>query len=497
MKKNILILVSLLMIFAFSACEDLEVTDINQPTDAQVNSPEQAPAIVAGLFNSWYMTAVDYDGPGLGLWTMADVGSCSWGNAGMRDLSSQPRTNFNNTPSYSNMIISENYYKGMYTVVNTANTAMNALDPEGANYNVSMAGAYLMYGTALGSIGLLYDQGFIITTETDFAQEIPLVPYTDIIDAAVAALDEAIAICDANTFDVPGGWFPSEATLTNEELGKIANTMAARLLTYKSRNAAQNDLNDWGTIRDYALNGIDFDWEIVMDDITWYNLLATYSVYTGWGRVDMRVINMMDPNMEPWFPASGKVEELTNSGLATSDDERLESDFQYLAKQDFNPERGYYHFTTYRYARYDTYLSTWTEPLAYIRKAENDMILAEAYTMLGDYDLAAAILNDENNSRKDRGGLGDVAEDKDELLAAILYEKTIECMLTGENVEFYDMRRRGLLQAGSFTQLPIPAQQLEVLQMDFYTFGGNIGEAGVDYSEGGWETLPGYEMPVY
>ena len=493
MKKSILILVSLLVIFAFNACEDLEVEDINQPTDAQVNTRSQAPAIVAGAFNSWYLTAVAYDGPGLAMWTMADVGSCSWGNQGMRDLSSEPRVAFNNTPSYSNKTLTEPYYKGMYTVVNTSITAINALnlDKTGTDYYPNLAGAYFMHGTALGSIGLLYDKGFVVNVETDLTKEVPMVGYESVITAAVASLDEVIAICDANTFDVPASWFPSAVPMTNVELGKLANTMAARLLTYKSRNEAQNDANNWTTILAYANNGIDFDWEIVMDDITWYNLYATYACYGGWGRVDMRVVNMMDPTIAPWFPASGSVADLTNSGEITPNDARAASDYEYVPAQDFLAERGLYHFTTYRFARWDDYLATWTEPLAYIRKAENDMIKAEALARTTGAAAGAAILNDSENSRIARGGLGAVAPDMDAVMDAILYERTIECMLTGENIHFYDMRRLGLLQEGTFTHLPIPAQQLEVLLVPFYTFGGTIGEAGVDYSEGGWEVGSG------
>jgi hypothetical protein len=85
--------------------------------------------------------------------------------------------------------------------------------------------------------------------------------------------------------------------------------------------------------------------------------------------------------------------------------------------------------------------------------------------------------------------------DKDELLRIIYEEKTIECLQTGEGIEFFDMRRKDMLQEGTPLHLPIPGQQLEVMQMEYYTFGGSTGEAGVDYSTGGWEknsNMPNY-----
>lgn len=499
MKRNIYLIFSLLVIFTFSSCEDLEVENTTRPTKLETLDPVQVGGVVSGLFNSWYLTAVEYNGPGLATFMTSDVGSCSWGNAGMRDLSSEPRVAFNNTPSYPSMVHFESYYKGMYSTLNIANDALNTIANAGdvtvPNKEMNQAGAYFMQGVTLGAIGLMFDQGFVVTDETDLGAEVPVVGYEEVITAAIASLDKCIALCESNTFTVPATWFPVATAYTNAEFGALANTMAARLLTYKSRTAAQNAANDWATIRDYALKGISMDFEIIMDDINWYNLLVTYAVYGGWGRIDMRTINMMDPNMPPWFPASGNVADLPNSGLATSNDARLAADFEYMSGQDFPAERGIYHFTTYRYQRHDQYLTTWTEPLAYVRKTENDMILAEAYVRTGNLAAAAAILNDASNSRKARGGLADVAANEADLLEAIAYEKTIECILTGENVEFYDMRRRDMLQEGTLLHFPIVAQQLEVMLMDFYTFGGTTGQPGVDYSTGGWEV--GSNRPVY
>lgn len=501
MKKIIYLLISLLVVFAFSACEDLEVENVNQPTFDETNVPSQVNGVVGGLFNRWYMTATAYNGPGLAFWTTADAGTCSWGNVGMRDLSSEPRVTFNNTPSYPNVVLTENYYKGIYGALSSANDALLAIRNRGTQEIDEMeraqAVAYLMQGITLGSIGLMYDKGFVITDYTDLTGTITPVAYDEVIDSAVACLDRAIAICESSTFTIPQAWLPTTITYTQDHIGKLANTMAARFLTYKSRNAAQNTANNWTRILGYAQDGIDFDFSPVMNDVSWYDLLKTYSVYTGWGRIDMRVINMMDPTMHPWFPASGSIAALPNNGIATSADARLASDFGYLSLQAFSAERGIYHFSTYRYTRLDTYLATWTEPLAYVRKAENDMILAEALVRTSNVAGAAAILNNAANSRKVRGGLADVAAVEADVLAAIYYEKTIECMLTGENVEFYDMRRRDMLQAGTFLHLPIPGQQLEILLIEYYTFGGTTGVAGEDYSTGGWETKPGYLKSDY
>ena len=71
------------------------------------------------------------------------------------------------------------------------------------------------------------------------------------------------------------------------------------------------------------------DYSPIMDDVTWYDYYKYYAVRLTWGRVDMRVINMMDPTMYPWFPASGNYTDLPNNGKAVSADKRLDLDFKY------------------------------------------------------------------------------------------------------------------------------------------------------------------------
>jgi hypothetical protein len=500
MKRKMYIILGLLTMISFVACEDLEVINTNQPQFDDVNVPQEVNASVGGLMNQWFMHAVDSDGPGLGLLVAADAASCSWGNFGMNDLSREPRSAFTNNPAYPSIMISEDYYIGMYATASVATDALIAMnnDTEGLVEQPARAKAMAKYiqGITLGSVGLLYDQGFVVTEYTDLTVEVPMVTWDVLIDSALVMLDEAIEIAENNTFTIPSEWVNiSVGTISNTQFAMLANTMAARLLAYSSRTAAQNAANDWNKIKAYAEKGIDFDFDPLMDDVVWYDLMKTYGNFSGWARVDMRLINLMDPSMPAWFPASGSVQDLPNEGLATSDDLRLESDFGYVPGQDFRAERGIYHFTTYRYTRFDLYLETWTEHVAYLRKAENDMLLAEALVRTGSLGAAADILNDPANSRIARGGLAEVAANETALLDAIYYEKAIECYMTGEGVEFYDMRRRDMLQAGQFLHLPIPAQQLEIFGMPFYTFGGTQGEAGVDYSTGGWEV--GSNRPNY
>ncbi len=383
MKAAKYILITLFTTFTFISCEDLEVQNLNDPDfKTAFSNPSDIKGVAGGMLNSWFQVTQEYDGPGLALWVTADAGTCSHGNAGMRVFGTEPRMEFNNKPSYTDAIITENYYNTLYSVMSQANdvlaqTELNGVEMEDGSTDMVRAMAYFMHGLSLGYIGLLYDKAFIVTHETDLTFELEPSPYKEVIAAAVASLDQAIAISKSASFTIPSDWLPGEVW-SSAEFSQLASSFAARLLVYSARNKTDDNATDWAKVYTYAKAGIQKDFAPLADDITWYSLYQTYSVYAGWGFIDMYTIHLMDPNMPANFPLSGSFGDLPNNGRATSADARLLSDFQYMSSCPFKPERGYYHFSSYRYKRLDTYLSTWTEPMAEFRKAENDYLLAEA-----------------------------------------------------------------------------------------------------------------------
>jgi len=488
--KNLIYAFVISFLFVFSGCQKLDVENLNNPDSATVlANPNDLAGLAGGIMNGWFQQSQEYDGLGLALWVGADVGTCSWGNSGMRDFSNEPRNAWNNDGAYSYANITRSHYLGMNSTLSLSNQILNQIVNNGAELKTPAetaaveAMARLGQGLGMGYIALVFDKGFIVDETINLeSDEIPAVPYNELSAAAIAKIDQAIALC-STSFTLPAAWIPG-MTWTNVELGKLANSFAARLLINTSRTAAENSAVDWARVKAYAEKGIDFDFAPLADDINWYSLYQTYSVYGGWGQVDMRVIHMMDPNMPDYFPESLSFDDLPNQGLATSDDARLLTDFEYKSSCPFNANRGSYHFSSYRYARLDDYLATWTTPMPEMRKAENDLMLAEAKLMLGDAAGAAAIVN--AGTRVTRGGLAPV--DAAGVGAAIKYERTIELTLTGFGLEFFDMRRADMLQKGTPLHFPIPQQQLDVMQMENYTFGGVANADGVNASNGGWNS---------
>jgi hypothetical protein len=128
------------------------------------------------------------------------------------------------------------------------------------------------------------------------------------------------------------------------------------------------------------------------------------------------------------------------------------------------------------------------------------MMIAEAKLKTGDKAGAITILNSETDSltgaRKVRGGLTDISGSATDTQVwdAIMYEKEVECFLTGMGTSFFDMRRNDMLQYGTINHWPLPKTEIELIGLPFYTIGTNPPD-GYDRALYGWVGLDGQKSP--
>lgn len=482
--KNILVIAVVLL--AAVSCEDfsldLEVPNYEHPNDDILTSdPVALTATAGGILNNWYMTVHDYGGPCMMMQTMADASTCSWGNVGMKDMSSEPRAAWNNMPSYGNGYATNDYFNSLYAVLSDANTLVAAAE-KGTEFEnpdlVKMIGK-TGQAFALGHLAMVFDRIWLSDENGAVNEDGSSSDYKEAMVFALQKLDDAIAIAKSSGVDVPETWLPG-GNGGNTTFTQFLNSMGARMLVGNVRNKAQKGNIDWDKVLSYANNGLTSDFTIFMDDVVWYDLAPkTYLVYPGWGRVDMRVINMMDPNTPAYWP-DGEV----TLPESTSADARLVTDYQYLSSQNFNPTRGTYHYSTYRYARLDYYISEWVTDVTEFSASENDMYKAEALLQKGSLAEAADVIN--AGTRTVRGELPPVDANADDIAYAIHYERLVEFAYTGMSLSFFEMRKEDLLQKGTPLHFPVPGKALEAIPEDNYTYGGNQGVAGEDYSNGGW-----------
>ncbi len=488
MKKIIIksiIYISLIIIG--QACANLDVEYDNLPDyEKAMSNPDDVMNIASSAFYNWYMANTSSLSPRMAMWVAADQGTCSWANSGMLDLSTEPRQAFNNDVTYTYAFITEDYYQNLYSTLSQVNDVLKAMD-KGMQFNggkddaMVQANCYLVQGMCLGYLGLVFDQGFIMTENTDL-EKVELSPWNEVIDAALNSLQNAIDIASKNSFTTPAEWFGGD-TYTNSEIVQLAHSFIARFMVYSARNAEQNAQTDWQAVLDHAAAGIQKPLAPYIDNVKWKNWFYHYTIRPGWAKIDLRIIHLMDPDYPSHYPDDGK-----SPGTATSKDARLETDFNYVSTINMRPERGYYHYSNYEYSRIDLeYVSGVVTGYATdFSTTENELFRAEAYARLGNLSQAIDIIN--NGTRISRGHLSPLPADatQQEVLDAIFYERDIELIMTGFGIAFFDMRRRDMLQKGTPLHFPIPAKELTILQKDIYTFGGVENADGKNTSNGGW-----------
>lgn len=528
------------LVFAVG-CDSLNISNPNDPDRTRaLSDPNTIPSIALGAFQGWYLTTQGGFGedqyPALTLSVMARSHVAMWNNFNIRfytgcttDWSAggypgplgtcgplvegpaYPRVEWQNNLASAQRTQIEAMWYGYYAALSSANSVLGAIRlnhlagiPDSAMVETM---AVLSQALALSGIALNYDQGFVVDYNTDLTS-LAFSTRVQVRDAALAKFDAAIAEANANTFTVTPTFFGSPAaSYDNVKIAKIANTMAARLLAYFPRNAAENATVDWARVASYASKGISsgtaFNLIFHQDAcITWCDFLKVWSNDMTTMRIHTRVAHMMDPATQPdpydtvalKQPASP--DKRLGNGYYRGDSAYAHdilrtkrdtvnggTDYVWTATGTFgNTSRGLWHQSAVGQIRYDS-LTTCTdnpqgEPTGakdapMVLAAENDLIWAEALIRGSTPDLATAATLI-NKTRVGRGGLTPATAGDANLLQELQYEQDVE--LPGSNIApFYNQRRIDNLEPLTPHEMPVPAKELGVLRLctgSCYTWGG-------------------------
>lgn len=483
-------LLSLLLLAV--GCADLSVPNQNSPTTEQVlSSPSDIESLIQTDFVNWWQATTDLYVNGLRVG--ADVYTCSWGNFDMRNRGTEPRIPYENNPTASSDAknMSETPWYALYGVLAQANDFLTQLSEKelvipsqedgvsDEKYTQMVeASAYLLQGLALGDIGLYFDKGFIFDEATPEEERLRLEfsPYQDVLAAADVKLAKAAETASGLTGVTLGDNYISgfDDMDMSTEFVQLVNSLRARYMVLGARTPTENSGTDWNAVKSFVQAGLTYDFSPEGDDDNWFSYPLLYNNHdlNFWTRTDQRVIATMDPSQPSTYPTDG-----SDPGKASSDDNRLESDWVYNGSIPYPANRGLYFYSHYTYQRYieHSFFTGAFGPMPHILKAENDLMFAEAVARTNDvanYDAAAEAIN---NTRVDRGGLNPITAADFETGAAmdaIRYEREIEMFNTGFMYGQGDRRRFGELQTGSLLHYPVPAKELLILQQELYTYGG-------------------------
>jgi hypothetical protein len=501
------------LVLAAGCRPSLDVTNPNNPDVGRaLASPEDVKNLAVSAVNSWYLGSTDVE-PYLAMSVTADAGSANFGNFGMRFNNLQPRIEYANNSAGGDRGVASTPWDNSYSALGAANDVMRAfagglqLDGGADETEQYRELAQFVQAAELTNLALIFDQAFVVDENLAVGDKPVLVPYKDVSAAAVQKWQALITASNGKSFTYAQDVLPLQGTtLSSTKLNRLANTMAALTLAYTPRNAAEAATVDWAKVAAYADKGIGtgsagapFDLMVVGDNNTWYSYIDYYGAEPSWLRVDLRLINRMDPNSPAQFNG-------TIPPKGTSADARFTTDYKYEGNVIGDPSRGIYMQSPYSHSRYAFYKRTSSTravgPVPYLLAAESDLVRAEALIRSGG-DLATAA-NLINITRVGRGQLPAVAAGTGAagLLAAIDYERDVE-LLNTSGFTLFQRRHVDGLQAGTWRHLPIPAKELETLSLPIYTFGGvgkeqsliSLGSPQLSFNPSGLSPVKMLELP--
>lgn len=491
-----------LFILATSCVDTLEVENLDEPNKERVVvTPGDIEALIGGAFRTYWLAVEDWFAVD-GLSAMADENTCSWGNAAMKDLSSEPRVEFNNTTAYDYIGHVEDPWFGSYSAIAAVNDGLRIiLDPDdpveigedGKDNPRAIAFGRFVQGISYAYLAAFFDQAYIIDETVDMDAlaagevDIPLSPYGEVMDAAIDFLEKCITATAGEDFTTESSWV-NEFPMTSDQLARLAHSYIARYMAAVARTPAERAAVDWASVKTHVNAGIQEgeDFGPVGDGyVAWYSDYRWITSNTGWTRSDYKTIGLTDTsgNYQTWLDTP--VAQRTEFEIHTADrritDSTATSDgkyFRYAGASPFRIARGTYHFSMYAYTGWLDYYYGESAPMTTLKKVEMDLLKAEAEYRLGNLSEVAELIN---KTRVANGELPPIEAGDSDLFKWLKYEKKIETYATASGLAYFDRRGwSGDPETGEDTDLvpgtplhfPVPAKELEIGLMSLYTFGG-------------------------
>lgn len=530
----------------FAGCEgiaDLDVPNTNDPTRDAVQSGEDLESLLAGSTTQTFQVTVSDWGPHMDL--LADQTTSTNAFRSFWDFAEEPRLALNPRTTYANPSIIADPFSNLNSGQVGANQILKVTEVDGESIVTEggdeitqklRAGAFLTRGVARGYLGLIYDQGYVTAADLDLANvnaaEIETNSYSELIDAAVSDLEQAISIAENNSFtwDLLLG-----NSYTATEFEAIAHSFAARFLMAEART--RQELNSYSPERldriiAHADAGVGGDGPLPSFSPSstggeFYNQLADWSTFVisgpaGYLPIDAKISHLLDPSYPVEYPtASGEV-------LPPHETEDPRANY-FLYTEAFgflSAARNRSLFSNYFRLRNEggnDWFNHDGVAVSIIPGSEMQYLKAEANLLKGNKGAAAQALEDSpfgsvpteltNPLPCERGDcfFGVVFEEgvfpatsfpagkeisssasMAEFVRALHTEYSVELdLLGGVGNQWYFMRRHNLLQEGTALHYPIPGEELEIIQKDFYTFGGEsrAGESGTADGSNSWRTF--------
>lgn len=505
--------VGLVAVLGTAACQDLDVANPNNPDreDALANPGDVETLISSAWYPYWNRTQVNgtvYHPMN----AISGIMSTSVANNAGLEMSVIPRPVYDNNPASDMSGLARFPWYDFYSGLDSGNEGLRQLDEgmelgeDGEDTERAYAWAKFGQGLNLGMLGLFYDQAFIATEETDLEDPTALVlePYQGVIDASVAAFEEAAQIASSNSFEIPGEWFRLVGGLSSDQLARIAHSMAARNLVLSARTPADRAALDWNRVISHIDQGIQEDVYVDHDrdelGSANYKRRVQENFFNGFFFSQFFLAYAdVSGNSQDWLALP--VNDRERVHIESPDQRVLEGGdpmvggkyMIYRPTNNFRDERGTWRQSYYQLQRFVDAEGDviWRDgPLLIISVDEMELYRAEGLARMNGGTSAAAAQIANERTRVPNGELppltaDGVPESADcvpryydgscmGLVDAIIYERILETAGFDATRDWMEARAWGHLVENTFVHLPVPGRELETLDMPIYTFGGGL-----------------------
>jgi len=517
-RKLTLPALALALMVGFSGCS-LGVTNPNQADRARaLASPDDVETLIASSYQSYFGVTHYWRSNALAFVHMSSRHTATWGNFGMNDLGREPREPLPNVASYRWAYVFETPWQDNYGAISAATDGIRALDdgleigPGGERNARARAFATFQQGLSSCQLAEWYDKAFVLDETVDLGGTLTPIDYNAMATYAIGKLTAAEQMARSNSFTLEDGWMNGNP-LSNTEFADLIVSYRARCAANIPRSPSEAAAVDWSAVAADAANGLGnlvITGEDASGNTPWWDGIKSLGTENGtWHRLHMDWAGMADVSgqYQDWltFPIPSRtardMQFVDQRYPANNVDGEEGLYHRYNATIIFRPERGTYRQSHYGDLRHDAYLRScsfcYFGPIQEMIPREMRLYEAEAAFRQGNIPMTVSIVNE---TRVANGGLPpvvdggtvpgganctprkryDVTGTCGDLEDALIWEHFEEIFQVSGGLEFWHGRRFGILPSGTATMMPIPASDLEVLQLPLYTFGGaaNAGQVG-------------------
>ncbi len=409
------------------------------------------------------------------------------------------------------------------------------------NTSRTVSFAKMLQGTGHLYLAMLYDQAAIIPETVDLQEVrvLPLEPHREVLDSGIKFMGEALSILDTANFVLPNVeqlWIYGTPS-SSGELEQFIHSQLARAKAYVARTPTERAAAPWQEILDHIDRGIVLDFgprgrPNSLLDFGYWQTGHTHPVGLFAGnnttnsaryRVDMRIVGPADTTgaYATWLAAVEGGDINAHPPTIGTPDQRIEpppfdsvkSTNRIIRYYPVDPpssampiERGTKYYSPYWF-NVNAPLGNHLDELS-IRQhivltiAEMNLLKAEALIRLTRVPEAVTIINASRTAPVGAGpnlppivanaSLDLVIAPEDSascvpkrtsgqcgnLWDALIYEKRLLTYGYDGLTAFADMRGWGCLEPGTLLHLPVPGDQLILMNEPVYTFGGQPGQPG-------------------